>query len=255
VFKLWENLRKVNFALAAISLCVFAGVGSGPSSLCAESTQTGSDLVRPLGQRQLLLGRDFSPTIIGTINAHPKVKQPRIIGQSEWGGEETTASMKPHTPTRITIHHEGSPKPLTPDQDPKKLLQNLQKWGRRERGWPDLPYHFLVDLDGNIYAGRNPQFVGDTNTNYDPTGHLLISVMGNYEIQAPNEKQLNAISELVAWLCDYYNIPPETVRCHQEYVPTTLCPGKYLAPYVLSGFFEGEVRKRIREAYVGQTKQ
>jgi hypothetical protein len=127
---------------------------------------------------------------------------------------------------------------------------------KRAGGGPELPYHFLVDLEGNIYAGRNLQFVGDTNTQYDPSGHLLIiSVMGNYELQPPNEKQLNAISELVAWLCDVYNIPPESVRCHQEYVPTTLCPGKYLSPYVFSGFFEGEARKLIREAYMGNSKQ
>jgi hypothetical protein len=32
---------------------------------------------------------------------------------------------------------------------------------------------------------------------------------------------------------------------------STACPGKFLYPYVASGFLEGEIRKRIRKAYLG----
>jgi hypothetical protein len=60
------------------------------------------------------------------------------------------------------------------------------------------------------------------------------------------------ICDLMAWACDYYNINPESLRGHQEYADTD-CPGKYLYPFVVSGFFEGEVRKRIHDAYLGAT--
>ena len=127
-------------------------------------------------------------------------------------------------------HHEGSPRPLTPDRDPKEILRNLQKYGWREKNWPDLPYHLLIDLEGNIYEGRDIMKVGDTNTAYNPAGKLLIVVMGNTNVQAPNEKQLDSMTKLLAWASDYYNIDPATIRGHMEYT-STACPGKYLYPF------------------------
>lgn len=200
--------------------------------------------------RNVAFGRTFDDSTSGTINPSPRVPKPKIISKAEWGGGESSGTMKSHFPVRLTFHHEGSPKPLTPGEDPKRLLQNLQKYGWAQKNWPDIPYHFLIDLDGNIYEARNVLKVGDTNTKYDPAGHLLISVMGNYERQAANEKQLMAICDLMAWASDYFNINPESLRGHQEYADTD-CPGKYLYPFVVSGFFEGEVRKRIHDAYAG----
>jgi hypothetical protein len=38
-----------------------------------------------------------------------------------------------------------------------------------------------MDLDGGIYEGRDYHYMGETNTSYDPGGHFLISIIGNYE--------------------------------------------------------------------------
>lgn len=200
--------------------------------------------------RSAYLGRVFDESTSGQINRSAHVAKPHIISRQEWGAGPSSATlMRSHVPTRLTLHHEASAKPLVPGEDPKVLLQNLQQWGWRDRRWPDIPYHFMLDLDGNIYEARDPGKVGDTATTYNPSGHLLVTLMGNYELQAPNEKQLKALCDLLAWLCDYYNIDPATIHGHMDYVPT-LCPGKYLYPYVASGFIEGEVRKRLRAAYL-----
>jgi len=47
----------------------------------------------------------------------------------------------------------------------------------KDRNWIDIPYHFLIDPNGNVYEGRNVFTVGETATEYDPTGHLLILVL------------------------------------------------------------------------------
>jgi len=207
-----------------------------------------SDHNRPMAKRGLEIGRTFAPSTSGTLNPAPRVPTPAIIAKAEWGGGESSGTMRSHFPVQLTLHHVASGKPITPENDPAKDLQNLQKWGWRDKGWPDLPYHFLIDLDGRIYEGRDPRKAGDTNTKYEPAGKLLISMMGNFELQAPNVKQLTAIADLMAWGSDYYNIPPETIRGHMEFIPTG-CPGKYLYPFVVSGFLEGEVRERLKKAY------
>jgi hypothetical protein len=98
----------------------------------------------------------------------------------------------PQKITSITLHHEGSARPLLPGDDPVQQLRALQAWGERDRNWWDVPYHYLIDLDGNIYEGRDWHYMGETNTTYDPSGHFLISIIGNYNLQEPTQKQLNA---------------------------------------------------------------
>jgi len=203
----------------------------------------------PMALKNLDMGRTFDVSTSGTINKNARVPKPRVISKAEWGGGPSSGTMTSQFPVSLTVHHEGTPKPLLPGDDPELQLRNLQKYGWAQKNWPDLPYHFLIDRDGNIYEGRDPMKAGDTNTAYDPRGKLLITAMGNTEIQAPTQKQIDAMTDLMACACDYYNIPPETVKGHMEYTPTD-CPGKYLYPYVASGFFEGEIRERIKNAYV-----
>ncbi len=203
---------------------------------------------RPMARKKMDIGRTFGPDTSGTINTQAKVPKPTIVTKTEWGGGESSGTEKSHFPSSLTVHHEGSPKPLTPDMDPKQKLRNLQIYGWNDRKWPDLPYHYLIDLEGNIYEGRDVMKVGDTNTAYDPSGKLLVTLMGNTAIQAPTKAQLDSMVNVMAWAADYYNIDPATIKGHMEYTPTG-CPGKYLYPFVASGYFEGEVRRKIAEAY------
>lgn len=230
-----------------LSTVLLTVLGLGAPSAQAQPYPDSSN-PRPMSRTAIDMGRTFDPSTSGTINSNARVAKPKIITKTEWGGKESSGTMKSHFPTHLTVHHEGSPKPLTSDRDPKQILRNLQIYGWTQKNWPDLPYHYLIDLDGNVYEGRDAMKVGDTNTAYDPSGKLLVTMMGNTGIQAPNRAQLDAMVNLMAWAADYYNIDPGTIKGHMEYT-STACPGKYLYPFVASGFFEGEVRRRIAEAY------
>ncbi|MGB9692624.1 MAG: peptidoglycan recognition protein family protein, partial [Candidatus Sumerlaeaceae bacterium] len=233
------------------AVCALVCLGAVLTPCLAADTPEKKDIstaCRPMVSRLGPLGREFLAELAGTTNPVARVKKPPTIPKTVWGGQESSGALKLHRPVRITLHHEGSAKPLTTSDDPKRLLRNLQNWGFRVKGWPDIPYHFLIDLNGNIYEARNLWAVGDTNTQYDPTGHVLVTLMGNYELQTPTPKQLESLCDFLAWLCDHYNIDPATIACHREYAQTA-CPGKYFTPYVLSGHIEAEVRKRIKAAY------
>ncbi|PKO19347.1 hypothetical protein CVU37_03925 [candidate division BRC1 bacterium HGW-BRC1-1] len=233
-----------------ISMVLAASILTFVGSSWAQSEFKPSDEPRPMALRQLEMGRTFGAETSGTVNPSPRVPQPVIITKAEWGGGESSGTMRTHTPTFLTFHHEGTNKALAADHDFAKALQGLQKYGWEQKGWADIPYHYLVDVNGKIYEARDVTKVGDTNTKYDPSGHVLFCVMGNYELQTANEAQLKALVDLMAWISDKYNIDPATLRGHLEYA-STACPGKYLYPYVASGFFEGEIRKALRKAYLG----
>jgi len=115
-----------------------------------------------------------------------------------------------------------------------------------DRNWSDIPYHFLIDLEGNIYEGRNVFTAGETNTTYDPSGHLLLTCMGNFEEQELPEVQLNALIKLAAYCCNKYQIEPETIKGHKDYAET-LCPGKNLYPFIQNGYIINQVKELIKK--------
>jgi len=103
----------------------------------------------------------------------------------------------------------------------------------------------LIDWEGKIYAGRDLRYPGDTNTNYDPTGHALICVLGNFEIQTPNDKQLQAVIDLMTWLCYSQHVPVAMIRGHKDVAAGTVCPGEKLYAYLRSGYLQQQVAQHL----------
>lgn len=168
------------------------------------------------------------PEIISpTLNYPPKLG---VTTRSDWGSLPLTKTLPEHSITKITIHHGGVDFP--PEKDPVEHIRNLQAWSMSaEKNWIDIPYHFMIDLSGQIYETRPLQYPGATNTAYDPTEHALICVMGNYENQVLSPVQLEAVINLAAWLAREYNVSPEDIKGHKDYTETQ-CPGKNLYKYL-----------------------
>lgn len=157
----------------------------------------------------------------------------KVIEKENWGSLEVKDTVKPQELKYITIHHSGEY--FDKEKDVVKYLKNLQKWCINEKKWIDIPYHFMIDLSGKIYEARKMHIPGDTNTKYNPYGHILINVIGNYEIQTPNELQINSLVNLVAALSDKYDIPLNKIASHKDYSDDTVCPGKNLYKYLADG--------------------
>lgn len=170
---------------------------------------------------------------------------PPIVANSVVAGGANMRLRVPQHITSLTLHHEGSPEPLRPSDDPVAKLRGLQSWGASDRNWWDVPYHFLIDLDGKIYEGRDYHYMGETNTTYDPSGHLLISVLGNYNRQEPTQQQLNSIADLMAWATKQFHVPLDSIRGHYQYAQTN-CPGKNLRKYLEDGTFRRMVEARLQ---------
>ena len=163
-----------------------------------------------------------------------------IIPRKAWGWTPPPFTLKPQKIKRITIHHGGIL--FKKDEDPVKYIRHLQEWSRTEKHWMDIPYHYMIDLDGKIYEARELKYPGDTNTTYNPRGHALICVMGNYEIQKPTQRQIDALAWLCAKLALKYHVPLDSIKAHKDYAET-LCPGKNLYRYLQ----EGSLKKEIKE--------
>lgn len=154
---------------------------------------------------------------------------------------------KTHTPVRITVHHEGTA--LTVKDDAALKINRIQRWGMGpDRNWKDIPYHFLIAPDGTIFAGRDVYTVGETNTEYDPTGHLLICCLGNLDKNEVPAAQLQSLVRLIAWSSRTYKIPLSTLATHRDHSKQTTCPGQYLYRYFSNGYVLREVKKVLRRS-------
>lgn len=182
----------------------------------------------------------------GCSTAPKEAVAPKVVTIEEWGGvrvDMRATNAREHVPERITLHHGGVA--FLRDRDPMQYLRNLQTWSRNTRGWADIPYHYLIDLDGRVYEGRNVLFAGDTNTDYDPKGHALIVVLGNFEEVEPNPAQLEAVVSTMTMLARRFKLSASVIAGHKDFTAQTACPGKSLYPYLTNGFFQREVAKRL----------
>ncbi|HEY8877769.1 MAG TPA: peptidoglycan recognition family protein [Roseateles sp.] len=185
----------------------------------------------------------FAALLLALAGCASAPQAPRIISVDAWGGSPPTASEEPQHISRITLHHQGE---IWKDgTDPEAYLRRLQQWSRLTKHWADIPYHYVIDPDGRIYAARPLSQAGDTNTEYDPRGHALLMLVGNFEEQQPTAAQLDAAVELTAWLAREHHLGLDAIASHKDYSKQTVCPGKNLYAYLESGWFKAEVGKRL----------
>jgi hypothetical protein len=197
-------------------------------------------------KRALACSAVFIALAAGTAQAQPPLAEVErsIIPVAQWGGTPADPALVRKQEIRyLTLHHEGESYP--PGKDPIQYLRNLQTWSRTTKHWADIPYHYIIDLDGKMYEGRDIHYAGDTNTEYDPMGHALIEVVGNFEEVEPNQKQLDAVVDLMAMLAAKYHVPVERIASHRDYSAQTVCPGKNLYRYVQEGYFRKKVAERL----------
>jgi hypothetical protein len=153
------------------------------------------------------------------------------------------ALQPPQQITHITLHHQGEV--WKEGTDVEAYLRRLQQWSRLTKRWADIPYHYVIAPDGRIYAARPLAQPGDTNTEYDPRGHALVMLVGNFEEQQPTPAQLNAAVELTAWLAREHHLGLDAIASHKDHSRQTVCPGKNFYAHIESGWFKAEVGKRL----------
>lgn len=158
-----------------------------------------------------------------------------MVTREEWNAKPPQSSVKRHIPKYITIHHTGTKQNL--EKTAAEKLQALQKFSYTEgilwdgvtpkKPWPDVPYHFYIAADGTVAEGRELQYEGDSNTDYDLTGHALVVVEGNFQKEEVSDLQYENLEKVVMALVQKYKIPAEDISGHKDQAGTT-CPGEDL---------------------------
>lgn len=183
-----------------------------------------------------------SPTSTSTTSTVPSAPRIDALCRDAWRAAAPSGAFTDHTIDRMTVHHTA--RELTSNRNAPAAILSHQRFHQLDRGWPDIAYHFLVDLDGNVYEGRPVGAVGDTATNYDPTGHFLVACEGDFNLQALPDAQRDALIAVLAWAAAEFDTAPGTIRGHRDVAATT-CPGDNLYPLISQGDLAAAVEERL----------
>lgn len=151
-----------------------------------------------------------------------------VFARSVWNALPPIVERMKANPSdirHITIHHTAGIN--RPGMNEPSVIHGIQNFHRQEKKWGDLAYHYFVSPSGRIYEGRDAQYVPDTATEYDTTGHITVCLLGNFEREHPSDAAKNSLIVLVAALLQAHKLSPSAIRVHRQ-VARTACPGQNL---------------------------
>lgn len=156
------------------------------------------------------------------------------LSRNRWQAQSPrTARLNPMGGVnRITVHHEGNPKPnydVTPAQVAASL-RNIQAAHFRTLKAGDIGYHYIIDRQGMVWQGRDIRYQGAHSSGAN-SHNVGIMCLGNFNLQRPTGMQIAALERLTMALAGGYGVPPSRIYGHRE-LKSTACPGKYLFDHV-----------------------
>ena len=182
----------------------------------------------------------------GLLTTHLSASAIEITPASAWGAVPDAAPAQPQTTiTHITLHHQGET--WVPGSDVPTYLRKLQHWSRETKHWADIPYHYVIDPEGKVYAARPENIAGDTNTEYDPRGHLLVMLLGNFEEVEPTREALDSLVDLLAEKARETGLDERAIASHRDWSQQTVCPGKNLYRYLQNGWLKSAVAAQLKQ--------
>jgi hypothetical protein len=163
-----------------------------------------------------------------------------LLCRDAWGARPARPGGRPHTITRMTLHHEAVF--LGDNRNAPGRFRQDQRYHQDQLGWVDIAYHVGIDRNGNIYELRTPEIAGDTATDYDTTGHFLVLCEGDFDKEVISEAQLQGAALVFAWAAQTFHIATDTLAGHRD-LAQTACPGANLYAHISSG----DLKRRIED--------
>lgn len=215
---------------------------------CASTTATveqasGSGISR----RGLLLGAAGLAATVGLVGdiggmprAYAAVTKPTIHPTSAWGAKDPVEKLKiiHHRPTHILVHHTAGKNVTDYSKEHAFKLARAIQDSHIDRNFGDSGQHFLVTRGGHIAESRHRtletlatrnSFVHGAHASGANAFSIGIEHEGTYTDELPTEALWASMIDLLAYLCQQYDIPLNNIRGHRDFTMTE-CPGHKLYP-------------------------
>jgi N-acetylmuramoyl-L-alanine amidase len=153
----------------------------------------------------------------------------------------TTGSTK--VPITFTVLH-NSATPQAQDKGMETVI-GFHKY-HQSRTWRCIGYHFVISVDGTIWAGRKMDEMGAHAGSGGNPGSIGVCLVGNFdEADRPTRAQIEAFVALHhALVAQVYPTGPITVHTHREFMNTS-CPGRNLTDREINGWLVGNTPQPV----------
>ena len=124
---------------------------------------------------------------------------------------------------------------------------DIKRW-HKERGFDDIGYHYVIDLDGTIEKGRDEALVGAHCKGHNATSIGICYVGGCDKNMKPKDtrtpEQKRSMLSLVRKLVNKYKIPVTQIWAHHDFDKHKACPSfdvsEFRKDYIKYVFFTGQ---------------
>ena len=125
--------------------------------------------------------------------------------------------------------------------------KTIKQW-HKERGFDDIGYHYVIDLDGTIEKGRDEALVGAHCKGHNATSIGICYVGGCDKNMKPKDtrtpEQKRSMLSLVRKLVNKYKIPVTQIWAHHDFDKHKACPSfeisEFRKDYIKYVFFTGQ---------------
>ena len=194
--------------------------------------------------------------------------RPTVISREVWCTDpacDYTDGLEYVPASHLIVHHTVSANNGT-DYNWAAVMRAIWNFHANTRGWGDIGYNYLIDINGVIYEGHmnedyeNLDVVG-THASGANSGSMAVSLIGNF-IEgeggiAPSQPMLNSLVNIMSWKADQRNINvydagnelPNInwglpyLMGHRDVYGTTQCPGEQM--HILLPWLRDQVATRI----------
>lgn len=96
---------------------------------------------------------------------------------------------------------------------------DIKRWHTKERGWSDIGYHYVIDLDGTIEPGRPIETAGAHCTGHNANSIGICYVGGCDEKMKPKDTRTDAQKASLVLLLKYLRsrYPQARIYGHRDF--------------------------------------
>lgn len=154
-------------------------------------------------------------------NGPDKLGSHRVIRKNVWGGRPSVKPLRPlkHPTEYVLISHTAGR--FCRDISSCSIIMKDSQASHVTSNSPDIGYNFLIGGDGNIYVGRDWDFI-----NFHRNLCIAISFIGNYIYDELTDDMISATKELLAEGVKQGKLSPNyRIVSHNQTTPT-ISPGR-----------------------------
>lgn len=159
-----------------------------------------------------LLNLNFQQSIadleIATVGSLP-INRAAVIE----AGNGTMRLRVRHNPSKIAITQQVIEKDSLDNRlSTVEYLDTLYKKSVEADNRWDLPHHYYINSEGEIYEGRNAGYAAEAISDFDPRGYLMINLLILESQEEITSAQLKSIKELTNYLSGKYGMDREEIH-------------------------------------------